>query len=297
MVPIRIHKEQPGYVLNSLLVPFLNAAAHLFVKGIASPEDIDKTWKIATGAPSGPFEIYDVVGMMTPYHLGKDSDDPVMREFAETLKRDYIDKGYLGEGRGPRLLRVQVGGAGGPEPRPGLVPSPAPPPPPPRAPPPPPNGAGSVCATISGFCPACRAKTDPAPWRWGGEVCPQRLPAAGAPADLGKTCSRAGRRRTLEAWSSSETVNANPLRACLQRARPAPPGCAPTGFPALARRSGSPAASTRTLRARRSRRSPWASLAESLPPARLVSAPSRAPGTRSIPVPPGVATRLSGQGC
>ena len=100
MVPIRIHKEQPGYVLNSLLVPFLNAAGALFVKGVASPEDIDRTWKIATGSPSGPFEIFDVVGMMTPYNLGKDSADPVQREFAAMLKRDYIDKGYLGKGVG-----------------------------------------------------------------------------------------------------------------------------------------------------------------------------------------------------
>ena len=100
MVPIRVHKEQPGYVLNSLLVPFLNAAAHLYVKGIASPEDIDNTWTIATGAPVGPFRIYDVVGMMTPYNLSKDSADPVMREFAEMIKRDYIDKGYLGKATG-----------------------------------------------------------------------------------------------------------------------------------------------------------------------------------------------------
>ncbi len=100
MVPIRVHKEQPGYVLNSLLVPFLDAAAALFVKGIASPEDIDRTWRIATGAPSGPFQIFDVVGMMTPYNLGKDNADPVQREFAEILKRDYIDKGYLGKGAG-----------------------------------------------------------------------------------------------------------------------------------------------------------------------------------------------------
>ncbi|MBK0418248.1 3-hydroxyacyl-CoA dehydrogenase [Leucobacter sp. CSA1] len=100
MVPIRIHKEQPGYVLNSLLVPFLNAASGLLVRGVATPEDIDRTWKIATGAPMGPFEIYDVVGMMTPYTLGKDSDDPEQREFAEYIKREYIDKGYLGKGSG-----------------------------------------------------------------------------------------------------------------------------------------------------------------------------------------------------
>jgi 3-hydroxybutyryl-CoA dehydrogenase len=100
MVPIRIHKEQPGYVLNSLLVPFLNAAATLLVRGIASVEDIDATWRIATGAPAGPFQIYDTVGMMTPYNLGKDSDDPEQREFAEMIKREYIDKGRLGKSTG-----------------------------------------------------------------------------------------------------------------------------------------------------------------------------------------------------
>jgi 3-hydroxybutyryl-CoA dehydrogenase len=100
MVPIKIQKEQPGYVLNSLLVPFLNAAGTLLVRGIATPQDIDKTWKIATGAPAGPFEIYDVVGMMTPYNLSKDSDDPEQRAFAELLKTEYIDKGRMGKGVG-----------------------------------------------------------------------------------------------------------------------------------------------------------------------------------------------------
>ncbi|WP_323368313.1 hypothetical protein [Leucobacter muris] len=38
--------------------------------------------------------------MMTPYNLGKDSDDPEQREFAEYIKREYIDKGYLGKGSG-----------------------------------------------------------------------------------------------------------------------------------------------------------------------------------------------------
>ncbi|MCI1219285.1 MAG: 3-hydroxyacyl-CoA dehydrogenase [Bifidobacterium sp.] len=100
MVPIRVLKEQPGYVLNSLLVPLLSAAADLWVRGIASPEDIDKTWRIATGAPLGPFQIYDVVGMMTLYMLNKDSANPVLREFAGRIKAEYIDKGRLGKGVG-----------------------------------------------------------------------------------------------------------------------------------------------------------------------------------------------------
>lgn len=100
MVPIRVHKEQPGYVLNSLLVPLLGAAAQLLVRGVASPEDIDRTWKISTGAPAGPFEIYDVIGMMTPYTLNSASPDPDAQAFAQILKTEYIDKGYLGKAAG-----------------------------------------------------------------------------------------------------------------------------------------------------------------------------------------------------
>lgn len=100
MVPIRVQKEQPGYVLNSLLVPFLNAAAILFVRGVADVETIDLTWRKSTGAPLGPFQIYDVIGMETPYHLARNNPDPEMQQFAEIIKRDYIDQGRLGAGVG-----------------------------------------------------------------------------------------------------------------------------------------------------------------------------------------------------
>ncbi len=65
MVPIELKKEKAGYVLNSLLVPLLDAAAELLVDGIADPETIDKTWRIGTGSPKGPFEIFDIVGLNT----------------------------------------------------------------------------------------------------------------------------------------------------------------------------------------------------------------------------------------
>lgn len=100
MVAIRVEKEQPGYVLNSLLVPFLSAAARLYVRGVADPETVDLTWRRGTGAPLGPFQIFDVVGMETPYNLNRDSDDPELREFARILKRDFVDTGRLGRGVG-----------------------------------------------------------------------------------------------------------------------------------------------------------------------------------------------------
>ncbi|QBX55644.1 3-hydroxyacyl-CoA dehydrogenase [Nocardioides seonyuensis] len=100
MVPIRVLREQPGYVLNSLLVPFLWAAGRLLVRGVADPETVDRTWRISTGAPLGPFQFLDIIGMMTPYNLLEDSDDSELRAFADLIKRDYIETGRLGKGAG-----------------------------------------------------------------------------------------------------------------------------------------------------------------------------------------------------
>jgi 3-hydroxybutyryl-CoA dehydrogenase len=105
MVPIRLHKEQPGYVLNSLLIPFLSAAAELLVKGVATPETIDTTWRVATGAPAGPFQIYDVVGLRTAYAIA--SADPRAALFAAYLKEHYLDKGLFGVESGEGFYRYR----------------------------------------------------------------------------------------------------------------------------------------------------------------------------------------------
>ncbi len=99
MVPIPIHKEKAGYVLNSLLVPFLNAAVELAAGGYAEPHDVDKVWRIATGAPLGPFQIYDIIGLTTPYNILAHGT-PANQKLAEWLKAEYIDKGKLGVAAG-----------------------------------------------------------------------------------------------------------------------------------------------------------------------------------------------------
>ncbi|SUA77573.1 3-hydroxybutyryl-CoA dehydrogenase [Nocardia otitidiscaviarum] len=95
MVPIELHKEKAGYVLNSLLVPFLNSGISLAAGGYAEPEAVDKTWRIATGAPMGPFQILDVIGLTTPYNILANGDENG-RQLAKWLKDNYIDKGKLG---------------------------------------------------------------------------------------------------------------------------------------------------------------------------------------------------------
>lgn len=99
LAPIPVRKETPGYLLNSLLIPFLDAGAKLYVNGVANPQEIDKTWRTATGAPNGPFEIYDVVGFNVAYNISKNSDDPDLRAFAEVLKTG-IDAGRAGIANG-----------------------------------------------------------------------------------------------------------------------------------------------------------------------------------------------------
>lgn len=103
MVPIPLHKEQPGYVLNTLLVPFLKAAMQLAADGIADPKVVDKTWMISTGAPIGPFAFLDIIGPNTPYNLYRgwgDQGDEISAKAADWLKSEYLDKGKMGTANG-----------------------------------------------------------------------------------------------------------------------------------------------------------------------------------------------------
>ncbi|CAB3959042.1 3-hydroxybutyryl-CoA dehydrogenase [Achromobacter ruhlandii] len=106
MVPVEIHKEKAGYVLNSLLVPLMSAASELLVDGIAEHEAIDRTWKIATGSPRGPFEIYDIVGLGTAYHVSL-AGGPKQQAFARLIKERYIDHGKLGVETGEGFYRYE----------------------------------------------------------------------------------------------------------------------------------------------------------------------------------------------
>lgn len=100
MITLPLYKEQPGYILNSLLVPLLGAATNLLVNGVSDVETIDKTWMVATGAPVGPFGILDVVGITTAYNINKmaadKTHDPIKIKTVEFLKENFIDKGKLG---------------------------------------------------------------------------------------------------------------------------------------------------------------------------------------------------------
>ena len=99
MVPIEIHKEQPGYVLNALLIPFVVSAMSLWVKGVADTETVDKDWMISTGAPVGPFMMLDDVGLRTTWNivsgLYATQHKELFKQIADKLK-EKIDAGQEG---------------------------------------------------------------------------------------------------------------------------------------------------------------------------------------------------------
>lgn len=61
--PVHVKKDSPGFIVNKLLVPYLNEAAKLFAEGVASAEDIDTAVKLGLNYPMGPFEMLDMGGI------------------------------------------------------------------------------------------------------------------------------------------------------------------------------------------------------------------------------------------
>jgi len=104
MVPLQLHKEQPGYILNSMLVPFLSAAQALWANGVSDPETIDLTWKLATGAPAGPFQILDIVGLETAYNINQmkpaAQQEGTLENRMGKLLKEKIDRGETGVNAG-----------------------------------------------------------------------------------------------------------------------------------------------------------------------------------------------------
>ncbi len=75
-------KDSPGFIVNRLLLPFINEAAKLVSEGVASPEEIDTA--MCTGAlhPAGPLQVADLIGL------------DVCKNILETLSKSLGDPFY-----------------------------------------------------------------------------------------------------------------------------------------------------------------------------------------------------------
>lgn len=98
--PIMMKKEQRAYVLNTMMVPFLQGAQYLYINDIADIEDIDKDWRIAMGTDLGPFQIMDLIGLRSIVNVaeGSGEDQPEWKKkFTEHAKK-MIEEGRSGLG-------------------------------------------------------------------------------------------------------------------------------------------------------------------------------------------------------
>jgi len=57
--------DNPGFIVNSLLYPYLMNALRFLEEGHCTIKDIDEAMKLGAGLPSGPFELMDIIGVDT----------------------------------------------------------------------------------------------------------------------------------------------------------------------------------------------------------------------------------------
>jgi 3-hydroxybutyryl-CoA dehydrogenase len=58
-------KDVPGFIVNRVLMPYINEATQALYEGIASREDIDTAMRLGTNVPMGPLTLADFIGLDT----------------------------------------------------------------------------------------------------------------------------------------------------------------------------------------------------------------------------------------
>jgi 3-hydroxybutyryl-CoA dehydrogenase len=87
--------DRAGFIVNRLLIPYLNSAARLVDEGTASREDIDAAITLGLGHPMGPLALMDLIGIDTTVFI------------AEVLHREFAEPQYA---PAPLLRRMAAAG-------------------------------------------------------------------------------------------------------------------------------------------------------------------------------------------
>jgi 3-hydroxybutyryl-CoA dehydrogenase len=95
-------KDRPGFLLNRLLIPYLNQVVQAFDEGIATKEDIDLAVELGLGYPMGPLKLLDMIGLDTHRHASEAAyEDTKDHHFAAPpLLSRMVDSGLIGNKAG-----------------------------------------------------------------------------------------------------------------------------------------------------------------------------------------------------
>ena len=85
-------RDNSGFIVNRLLVPYILDAIRAFEEGVGSIEDIDKAMVLGCNHPMGPFTLLDFVGLDTTYYI------------THVMYEEYQEKRFAA----PPLLRRMV---------------------------------------------------------------------------------------------------------------------------------------------------------------------------------------------
>ena len=85
-------KDNSGFIVNLLLVPYLLDSIRVLEQGVASTVDIDTGLKLGLNHPMGPLTLLDFVGLDTTYNI------------ANIMFEEYREKRYAP----PPLLKKMV---------------------------------------------------------------------------------------------------------------------------------------------------------------------------------------------
>ena len=96
--PFEARRECTGFIFNRIWAAIKRESLAVVAEGVARPEDVDGMYKLNLGAPAGPFQIMDLVGL----DVALDIENHYLEEFpqlpknARDLLQSYVDAGKLG---------------------------------------------------------------------------------------------------------------------------------------------------------------------------------------------------------